>query len=174
MNDVIQAKPSPRAVSISTEPGSILSVTCQDGSVLRVDLTGWIELAPSPSPFHRLRDPVVFSRAAIIDYGLTIEWDGDEDLVIDTIHLELLAAQQAEFGAADLVAWQARHNLSNREAADLVDVHVNTWINYRRPGARIPRPVSIALRAMDQDPTILSAFYRPVSGGRTSSVSASR
>lgn len=174
MNDVIRAKPSPRAVSIRTEPGSILSVTCQDGHILHVDLTGWIERAPSPSPFHRLRDPVVFSRAAIADYGLTIEWDGDEDLVIDTVHLELLAGQQAEFGAADLVAWQARHKLSNREAADLVDVHVNTWINYRRPGARIPRPVSIALRAMDQNPTILSAFYRPVGGNRPPSESVPR
>lgn len=158
---MINQRPAPRVVSVATEPGSILSVTCQDGTVLRTDLTGWIELAPSSLPIHRLRDPVIFSRAAITDYGLTIEWDGDEDLVIDTVHLELLAMQQAEFSAADLVSWQVRHSLSNQEAADLLGLHPNTWSNYRRNGATVPRAVAIALRAMDQDPTILSALYRP-------------
>lgn len=154
-------RPAPRAVAVTTEAGSILCVTCQDGTLLRVDLTGWIERAPSPSSFQRLRDPVIFSRATIADYGLTIEWDGDEDLVIDTVHLEMLAAQQAEFGTADLLSWQARHGLSNQEAADLLGLHPNTWSNYRRNGVTVPRAVAIALRAIDQDPTILSALYRP-------------
>lgn len=150
----------PRAAKVEALPGRVLEVTWTDGTKVRVDLTGWIE-APGLVTVQRLRDPVVFSRVTITDYGSTLEWDGDEDLAIDTAHLEMLAEQQADFSAADLVAWQDRHGLNNGEAASMLDVHPNTWVNYRRPGAKVPRTVAIALRAMDRDPVMFTAHYRP-------------
>lgn len=156
----LNPKPIPRAAKVTALPGRVLQVTWTDGTTVQVDLTGWIE-GPGLSVVQRLRDPVVFSRVAITDYGSTLEWDGDEDLVIDTAHLELLAEEQAEFSSADLVAWQDRHRINNGEAAAMLDVHPNTWINYRRAGAKVPRTIAMALRAMDRDPVMFTAHYRP-------------
>lgn len=156
----LNLKPIPRAAKVTALPGRVLEVTWTDGRTVQVDLTGWIE-APGLSGVQRLRDPVVFSRIVITDYGSTLEWDGDEDLVIDTAHLEMLAEQQTEFSSADLVAWQDRHRINNGEAAAMLDVHPNTWGNYRRPGAKVPRTIAMALRAMDRDPVMFTAYYRP-------------
>lgn len=156
----LDQRPVPRLASVATAPGCILMLTWADGTAARVDLTGWIE-GPGLPLVRRLRDPVTFGRVAIIDYGSALQWDGDDSLTIDAVQLEMLAEQQADFSPSDLVAWQERHGLSNSEAADMLDVHPNTWVNYRRQGAKVPRPVSIALRAMDRDPVTFAAYYRP-------------
>lgn len=153
-------RPLPRLAAVATAPDRILTLTWADGAVARVDLTGWIE-GPGLPVVRRLRDPVIFGRVAIIDYGSALQWDGDDNLTIDAVQLEMLAEQQADFSAAELIAWQERHGLSNTEAADMLDVHPNTWVNYRRVGAKVPRPVSIALRAMDRDPVTFAAYYHP-------------
>lgn len=108
----------------------------------------------------------MFRRPEVGEYGSCVQWMGDEDLVIDTVHLESLAEQQAEFGTAELIAWQERHEVSNQEAADLLGVAVNTWANYRAGATRVPRGVAIACRAMDRDPLLFAAHFRPRHPGR--------
>ncbi|MGQ9365728.1 DUF2442 domain-containing protein [Azospirillum sp. ST 5-10] len=153
----------PRLARVATEPGAVLVATWDTGATDHVALAGWIE---SGHPyFHRLRDPAVFARAELVD-DTTVEWDGDEDLAIDSTNLYLLAEQQRAFGAAELTAWQDRRGISNQEAADLLGLHVNTWSNYRTGATPIPRPVAIACRAMDRDPTLFSALFRPRRNGR--------
>lgn len=162
------SNPAPRLAAVTTEPGFVLVASWQDGTTGRIALSGWIK--SGPPAIQRLRDPVLFGRAAVADYGLAVEWDDDKDLAIDTVHLELLVEQQAPFSADDLVAWQDRHKLSNQEAADLIGVHVNTWANYRNGVTSMPRGVAIALRAMDRDPLLFAAHFRPRYPGRPPSV----
>lgn len=155
-------RPIRKVDSVTTGPGRVLIVRWRGGGEVRVDLAGWIG-------FHdiaRLRDDAVFQRAEPGEYGSSVCWDGNEDLAIDTVHLELLAEQQAAFDATELVNWQARHGLSNQEAADLIGVASNTWLNYKKGTSRIPQGVAIACRAMDRDLVLFEAHYRPRHAGR--------
>lgn len=157
-------RPIPHLSTVATAPGAVLLATWDDGRTDRVELVGWIE---SGHPyFHRLRDAAVFATATVTDEGSVVTWDDDDDLAIDSVNLALLAEQQRDFGRDDLVAWQERRGISNQEAADLVGVHVNTWSNYRAGTTTVPRGVAIAIRAMDRDPLLFAAHYRPRRNGR--------
>jgi hypothetical protein len=129
-----------------------------------VNLSGWIStggniLAP-------LRDPRVFSRAVISDYGAAVTWDdGEGDLAIDALHLSLLAQEQKPFSNAELRTWQRRLQLSNNECADLIGVSLSTWSSYRTD-ANIPHLVGVTLRAALRDPLVMQAHLRPRVAGR--------
>lgn len=155
-------RPIPLIGGVEAGPGNTLVVEWVGGGGVTVDLSGWIAL----HDIEALRIPAIFSKPEIGEYGDTVQWAGDEGLSIDSVHLELLAEQQAVFGAVDLVTWQERHGLSNQEAADLFAVHVNTWINYRSGASLVPRALVIACRAIDRDPLPLAAFLRPRRPGR--------
>ncbi|WP_109047030.1 DUF2442 domain-containing protein (plasmid) [Azospirillum melinis] len=155
-------RPVPLIAAVEAGPGTILTVDWVGGGGVSVDLAGWIAL----HKIDALRVPTIFAKPEIGEDGDTIQWAGDEDLSIDSVHLELLAEQQAVFGAAELSEWQDRHGLSNTEAADLFALHVNTWINYRTGVSSVPRALLIACRAIDRDPLPLAAFLRPRRPGR--------
>jgi len=108
MND---HRPAPRLAEVTAEAGAILVAIWTDGHTDCVNLSGWLETGPPY--FHRLRDPVVFARAAVTDHGLTVEWNGDPDLALDTVHLERLAQEQAGTGASQA----ARARRPDSEAA---------------------------------------------------------
>lgn len=150
-------RPIPEIARVEAGPGTLLTVEWVGGGGVSVDLAGWIAL----HDIEALRIPGIFAKPEIGEDGDTVQWAKDEDLSIDSVHLELLAEQQASFGAAELVAWQDRHRLSNIEAADLFAVHANTWSNYRTGASPVPRPLMIAARAIDRDPLPLAAFLRP-------------
>jgi hypothetical protein len=155
-------RPVPKVESVEAGPGRVLTVHWRGGGSITVDLAGWIG-------FHRIERlyaDALFRRPEVGEYGSCVQWDGDEDLAIDTIHLELLAGQQAPFAGPDLALWQDHHALSNQEAADLLGVSMNTFLHYRTGTTRIPRGVAIACRAIDRDPLIFTAHYRPRRPGR--------
>lgn len=149
-------------------PGFVLTVEWAGGGGVTVDLAGWIGM----HGIEALRSPAVFSRPEIGEDGDTVQWAGDEDLCIDSVHLELLAEQQRAFDAAELAARQERRGLTNQEAADLMGVPVNTWVNYRSAVTPVPRGVAIACRALERDPLLFAANYRPRRGGHLPSAPA--
>lgn len=84
--------PVPRIVSLATGPANVLIVRWHNGVTARIDLSTWINAGGDA--LARLRRPEVFATAALIDHGWAVQWDGDDDLVIDTAHLERLAEQR--------------------------------------------------------------------------------
>lgn len=159
----IDPRPVPLIEQVEPGPGAyVLSVTWKNGGRISIDLSGWIAL----HDIEALRVLSVFNKPEIGEHGDTVQWAGDEDLSIDSVHLELLAEQQRHFGIDELVAWQERHGLSNQEAADMFALHVNTWINYRNGTTPMPRALAIACRAIDRDPLPIAAFLRPRRPGR--------
>lgn len=130
----------------------------------RVELVGWV--ATGGDTLAALSDPAVFAKASIGDYGSSVTWDdGEGDLAIDAIHLKKLAEEQKPFGTDEISRWQARLRLSNAEAADLVGVALSTWNDYKA-GSNVPRPTCILIRAIERDPLLLQAHYRPRKPGR--------
>lgn len=57
--------------------------------------------------------------------------------------------------------WQERLQLSNNEAADLLDIALSAYHTYKNGTARIPSVVQIACRAIHRDPVLFVAHYRP-------------
>jgi hypothetical protein len=62
-------------------------------AVESVDLTGWI--ATGGETLAPLREPPVFAKASVGNYGAAVVWD-DGDLAIDAAHLKMLADEQKQ------------------------------------------------------------------------------
>ena len=157
-------RPSPRISSVAPGADTTLSVAWEGGDTDTVDLAGWI--ARGGPAFRALRDRATFHTADVADYGFAIRWNQDDDLSIDSVHIELLRDQQRPFDSRSLVAWQARMALSNQEAADLLGIRLSTLHNYKTGATRIPRGVQIACRATERDPLLFEAHYKPRYTGR--------
>lgn len=158
--------PAPMPKLRSAKPGSrpfTLELVWRDGARDTVDLTGVIFRA---KVFVPLRDPDMFARVRVIDYGTAVGWDEDEgDLSYAALSLERLAAEQRPMDADAFVRWQADLRLSNRETADLLGISPSTLHTYRI-GARIPKATRIACRAIAADDALMDAHYRPRLPGR--------
>jgi len=149
----------PRIESASIA-GTVLTVVWRDGGSDTVDLAGWLA-RPGPPECDILKDPAVLARPRVAGYGTVVAWDDEGDVGIDNIHIRLLADEQKPFGAQDLATWQERLGLSNQEAADILDVALSTFHTYKNGTARIPSAVQIACRAIERDPLLFEAHYRP-------------
>jgi hypothetical protein len=152
---------TPRIEKVAVTGPTALQVKLRDGRELPVILAGWIGtggdvLAP-------LKDPEVFATAHVAEHGTAVGWAEDDDLMIDAIHLEKLADEQKPFSTGELVAWQETMGISNREAADLLDIALSTWNLYRAGGA-IPNSVGMVVRATTRDPILMQAHFRPRPG----------
>jgi hypothetical protein len=137
-----------------------LHVVFKGGRRADVDLTGVVF---GHRAFAPLRDPERFRRVRVVHYGAGIGWNDDLDYSADS--LAALADAQAPFGTRDFRAWQERLELSNRQAADMLDISIET-VNRYRAGARIPGVVALACRAVEHNPAFVAARYRPRKAGR--------
>ncbi|WP_207458973.1 hypothetical protein [Azospirillum sp. SYSU D00513] len=145
------------AVSIA---GTVLTVRWLGGGTDDIDIAGWLA-RPGPSEFDILKDPAVLARPKVKGWGTVVAWDEEGDVGIDNVHLRLLAEQQKPFRAAEILDWQNRMGLSNHEAAKLLNVGLSTFHTYKNGSASIPSVVQIACRAMERDPVLFEAHYKP-------------
>jgi len=132
---------TPRILAVgATGPGT-LKIKWKDRSADRVDLSGWI--ATGGETLVRLRNADVFGNPKVSDYGTSVAWgDEDDDLRIDAVHLQEIAAEQRPFGARQAAEWQKGMGLSNNEA------------------------IATLCRAARRDPILMNAHYRPRKAGR--------
>ena len=154
---------SPRIHKVGAETESVLMVTWSDAVRDRIDLAGWI--STGGSALEALKQNAVFQNARVSDYGLAVAWDEDGDIAIDSVHLRRIAEEQRPFATEDLVAWQKTTGMSNNEAADFLDISLNTWKNFRA-GADIPKRYNMVLKAALRDPVLVHAHFKPRVAGR--------
>jgi hypothetical protein len=147
----------PRIQKVTAALPTALDIKWKGGQIDRIDLAGWI--ATGGDILAPLRNPDVFVRAFVDDYGSSVAWD-DHDLRIDAVHLSLLAQEQRSFGAREAARWQEDMGLSNREVAGFLGIAVSTWNAYKSTG-NIPLTVAILCRAARRDPILMHAHFRP-------------
>ncbi len=126
-----------------------------------VDLTGLIARFGAFAP---LDDADEFAGVEVVNWGGGVAWACGVDYSADS--LARLAEEQSSMTAAEFVRWQERMDISNREAADLLDRSLTTIKNYRSGAVEISLPVATTVRAMMHDPTVFVAHYRPTKRGR--------
>jgi len=153
----------PRIATVDTIGAGVIKVKWKDRTSDRIDLSGWI--ATGGGVLSPLRDHKLFNSPRVSEYGASIAWGNDDDLRIDAVHLEQIAAEQRPFGARAAAAWQKAMALSNNEAADLLGISASTWNAYKA-GAPVPAAVAMLCRAAQRDPLLMQAHYRPRRAGR--------
>jgi hypothetical protein len=153
----------PRVSAVGAVGGSVIKVKWKDRSSDRIDLSGWI--ATGNDILAPLREGDIFKNPRVSEYGASVAWGDDDDLRIDAVHLEQIAAEQRPFGAREAAAWQKAMALSNSEAADLLGISVSTWNAYKA-GSSIPGAIAMLCRAARRDPILMQAHYRPRRAGR--------
>jgi type IV secretory pathway TrbD component len=153
----------PRISTVGAIGTGVIKVKWKDRTSDRVDLSGWI--ATGGDVLAPLRNGEIFGSPRVSEYGASIAWGKDDDLRIDAVHLEQIAAEQRPFGARGAAAWQKVMALSNNEVADLLGISVSTWNAYKA-GATIPAAVAMLCRAAQRDPILMQAHYRPRRAGR--------
>jgi len=153
----------PRISAVGAVSDRIIKVKWKDRSSDRIDLSGWI--ATGGDVLVPLRDSNIFKNPRVAEYGSSVAWGEDDDLRIDAVHLEQIAAEQRPFGAREATAWQKVMALSNSEAADLLGISVSTWNAYKA-GASVPAAIAMLCRAARRDPILMQAHYRPRRAGR--------
>jgi len=141
----------------------VIKVKWKDRSSDRIDLSGWI--ATGGDILAPLRDRNVFKSPHVSEYGSSVAWGDGDDLRIDAVHLQQIAAEQRPFGSREAAVWQKAMALSNSEAADLLGISVSTWNAYKA-GASIPGAIAMLCRAARRDPILMQAHYRPRRAGR--------
>ena len=157
-----------RIKKLKAHPDLRLTVTWTAGGTDTIDLAGTIADFP---PFRPLEDAALFARAKIVAHGAGIAWPNDLDLSADTLQ-ELAHEQARAFTGESFKKWQAEMELSNAEAADLLDVDPSTIKNYRTKKTSLPRIVRFACDGLTANPTAKRAHLHPRKAGRPRKVAA--
>lgn len=153
----------PRIAAVVADGATTLRLEWTTGSKARADLAGWI--ATGGDTLAPLSDPAVFASPHVAEHGAAVAWADDDDLMIDSAHLEQIAAEQRPFESHELAQWQVRADMSNREASGFLGVGLSTFHSYKA-GARIPASIGMLCRAALRDPLLLQAHFRPLQNGR--------
>lgn len=140
---------SPRPIS-AVEPlaGRSLRITWDDGGSSNVDLADWIQAGGRI--VAKLNDPALFAQAHVGEDGAAVEWIEDE-LTIDSIHLQLLESEQkgAPLLPESLKRWRKRHGLTQAEAAKALGVSPRMFQNYEGGRHFLPLTVALACRGWE-------------------------
>lgn len=134
-----------RIAAVEVRAGQVLRVSWADGGVSEVDLAQWI--AAGGSLVARLRDPALFAAARVGEDGAVVEWVEDE-LAIDSIHLQLLESEQkgAPLLPDGLRRWRNRHGLTQARAARALGLSLRMYQNYEGGRHLLPLTVALACR----------------------------
>ncbi len=124
-----------------------LEVVFKGGRVATVDLEPWID---GVGMLQLLRDPDLFARARVHEWGWHVEWVPDEiDVAGD--QLWRMAGEQAGeiMPTAEFRAWRARHRLSLTDAARVLGLSRRLVAYYDGGQRPVPRTILLACGGYD-------------------------
>ena len=125
----------------------LLGVRFKGGDEALVDLEAWVGDSPS---LQKLRDPTLFAKAHVHEWGWSIEWIPDE-LDISGEQLWRMAGEQAGelMPLADFRDWRERHGLSIAAAGRALGISRRMASYYDSGRWPIPKTVMLACEGID-------------------------
>ena len=127
-------------------PPARLLILWASGSRSTVDVGEYLR-----APGHeRLRDPALFARARVEEWGHGIEWP-EADLGIPGEALYRLSKEQSgkAYPTADFNAWMKRNALSLTAASEALHLTRRTIIYYSTGAKPIPMHIGLALKGWE-------------------------
>ncbi len=130
------------AVAIGHQ-GRAVTVTWADSGTSTIDLMPWI----MGGKLARLLDQAYFAKAAVGEYGWSIAWGGEE-IEIDSVHLQMLAAEQRGlvYSPDGMKRWRGRFGLTLDAAAAALGLSRRTVAYYEAGEKPIPKAVALACK----------------------------
>ncbi|GHU27073.1 hypothetical protein AGMMS50256_05990 [Betaproteobacteria bacterium] len=128
--------------AVAVIPPSTLQLSYADGQHFVLDLACVIDRFPA---LARLSTPSVFASAEIGDGGMSIIWDGDDELELAADNLRARAIEQADgFSHEFIWNWMAKNQLTLDDAARAIGVSRRMLAYYRSGKNPVPRTVALA------------------------------
>ena len=136
-----------RLESVQPLGGTLMEIRYTGGQVMRVDFA---DVAQRLAVFAELKNPDFFRRAAVADWGHSLQWPNGEGF--DADRLMEMALEQA--GRADTLTfrhWQDRNGLSLAQAAAAIGLSRRTVSQYRTGARHVPRTVTLACKGWEAE-----------------------
>lgn len=115
------------------------------GERLEVDLAEPINRLQALAP---LRDPAVFARVQVGEWGHSLVWGGEIDLGADRLY-ERCKEQAGEFSPGQFDAWIRANRLSLTTAAEALGLSRRMVAHYRTGSRPIPKVVALACKGWE-------------------------
>ena len=131
-------------VSVEAKPLATLALRWSDGTRAKIDLTDTLR----KRAFRSLRDPKVFARAKLGEWGHSVEWPGGAGLGAETLWLETLSAT-GHGDCREFLEWRLRHGLSLSAAADALGISRRMVAYYSNGEKRVPKPILLACKGWE-------------------------
>lgn len=129
-----------RIAAVRPLTGRRIELTYTGGRTVAVDLSGVIEHLEVFAPLESARE---FKRAAVGDYGWSVEWPCGASLDSDRV-LEMALEQAGQTPTLDFRRWQDSNALSLADAAAAIGMTRRTISQYRTGARPVPRVVALA------------------------------
>lgn len=138
--------PHQQIAGVLTRRPATLVVTWKDGSVEEVDLSAILAGSRALAP---LRDPDLFRRARVGEWGWSVAWTDDLDLSSQQLW-RWAGEQNGDFMPADdFRAWMEHNGLSLSKAAEALGIS-RRMVAYYASGERpIPKTIRLATVGFD-------------------------
>lgn len=135
----------PRIEAVEVVGPTQLRIAWTTGERLEVDLAEPIHRLKALAP---LRDPAVFARVQVGEWGHSLVWDGEIDLDADRLY-ERCKEQAGEFSPGQFDAWIKANRLSLTTAAEALGLSRRMVAHYRTGSRPIPKVVALACKGWE-------------------------
>jgi len=143
-----------RLADVKALDGFVLELEWTDGHKNRADLSG---LVMASKHFRTFADtPGDFKAVEVINWGDGIAWENGLDYSAENL-LRIATMQAQHDDRTEIRDFQARFNLTNDQAGKALGYKVSQIKNFRSGHNPLPTSVRVAIRTMEEDPTILYA-----------------
>jgi hypothetical protein len=135
----------PRIEAVEVVGPTQLRMAWSTGERLEVDLAEPINRLKALAP---LRNPAVFARVQVGEWGHSLVWEGEIDLGADRLY-ERCKEQAGEFSPGQFDAWIKANRLSLTTAAEALGLSRRMVAHYRTGSRPIPKVVALACRGWE-------------------------
>lgn len=129
---------------VKAQAPATLMLQWSDGTEATLDVVKVLKL----KHYRSLRDPRIFVRACVGEWGHSVEWPSGADLSAEMLWLETLSATGRE-GTREFLEWRLRHGLSLSRAADALGVSRRMVAYYSNGEKPVPRPILLACKGWE-------------------------
>jgi len=143
-----------RLAKATAKNGFILELEWTNGRKSRVNLSGLIMASKHFRVFAN--DQEAFKAIEIVNWGDGIAWENGLDYSAENL-MRIATMQADQDDRLEIRDFQARFNLTNDQAGHALGYKVSQIKNFRAGHNPLPTSVKVAIRTMEDDPTILYA-----------------
>lgn len=150
----------PRIEAVEVTGPTQLRISWTTGERLEVDLAEPINRLNALAP---LRDPAIFGRVQVGEWGHSLVWEGEIDLGADRLY-ERCKEQAGEFSPSQFDAWIKANHLSLTTAAEALGLSRRMVAHYRTGSRPIPRIVALACKGWEVQRSLQATASRQPAG----------